>query len=156
MNIDLQVPLCPMCGGVLEIGSGATSVKCKWCRNTVLVLEAKKQGQISVDGIPTLADRINSGYTFLNTGDYDRAYESFNYAIQIAPNNYKIWWGLVLVGTENFSTYRDGIFKRQALNAVKFAPNKASQDRMRSQYNNYIESVNRNLDYHYGDGWKQS
>ncbi|GFI18605.1 hypothetical protein IMSAGC009_03781 [Lachnospiraceae bacterium] len=156
MDIDLQVPLCPMCGGVLKIESGATSVKCKWCRNTVLVFEAKKQGRISVDGIPTLADRIDSGYTFLNIGDYERAFEAFDYAIQIAPNNYRVWWGLVLVGTEKFTTYRDGIFKKQALNAVNLAPDQVSKNKMRSQYNKYIEAVNNDLEYHYGDGWKQN
>lgn len=155
-NIDLQVPLCPMCGGVLKIESGATSVKCKYCRNIVLVLEAKKQGRISVDGIPTLADCIDSGYTFLKMEDFDHAFEAFNRAIQIAPNNYKVWWGLVLVGTENFTTYKDGVFKKQALTAVKLAPDQATQNRIRSQYNKYIEAVNQSLDYQYGDGWKQN
>ena len=103
MSIDIQVPLCPTCGAVLKIIEGTTRVKCQFCRNTVVVTEAIKQGRISVDGIPTLADRIDSGYTFLEMGDYDRAFVAFNHAIQIAPNNYRVWWGLVLVGTRQWN-----------------------------------------------------
>ena len=62
----------------------------------------------------------------------------------------------MLVGTEKFTTYRDGIFKIQALNAVNLAPDQVSKNRMRSQYNKYIEAVNNDLEYHYGDGWKQN
>lgn len=155
MSIDLQVPLCPACGAVLNILAGTTNVRCKFCRNTVLVTEAIKQGKVSVDGIPTLADHIDAGYAFLRVGDFECALEAFNHAIYIAPNNYRAWWGLVLVGTRNFSTYGNGVFKSQALNAVRFAPNKDSEECMRTQYNQYIEAVNRNLDDKYGDGWKQ-
>lgn len=156
MSIDIQVPLCPMCGAVLNVTEGASSVKCKFCRNTVIVTEAVKQGRISVDGIPTLADRIDSGYTFLEIGDYDRAFVAFNHAIQIAPNNYRVWWGLVLAGTKNFTTFANGTFKEYALKAVEFAPDKLSEENMRAQFNRYIDAANRRLDYTYGDGWKQT
>lgn len=154
MSIEIQVPLCPMCGAVLQVKEGDTTVKCKFCRNIVIVTEAIKQGKLSVDGVPTLAEHINSGYKLLEMEDYDRAWKAFDYAIQLAPNNYKIWWGFVLVGTENFTTFNNGTFKKEALKAVEYAPDKFTEDSMRTQYNKYIEKVNNCLDYTYGDGWK--
>jgi len=157
MNAELNLALCPTCGGALDIKSDNKIMKCRFCRNTILFQEAIKQGKVAVDGIPTLADKINAGYTFLKHRDYVNALSHFRNALSLAPNNYKLWWGIVLAGTRDFTYYDEGIgiYKKEAKAAIEYAIDENEIDGMRSQYNSYIDRVNDDLDFRYRDrSWK--
>ena len=101
-----------------------------------------------------ITERTNTGYSLLKLRQYDKAYAMFDEVLQFAPNSSRAWWGLVLAGTENFMYYGNGIFKTEALNAIKYTTDRDEIKRMRSLYNDFIARVNENLDNKYSDTWK--
>ena len=141
--MNVYIPLCPACGAAFNIDGSVSQIICEYCRSPIIIENAQLQGTPSSDGNPTVFDKIQSGYDLLDLGQFERAYRIFYDLVDIYPNNYRVWWGLVLAGTNNLISYigNDQIFRSEAQNALRFSPKNESFE-IENKYNDYVNRVN--------------
>ena len=48
---------------------------------------------------------VESAEAFVRKGDYSSAKFKYTDAASFAPQDYRVWWGLIVCATENFTTY---------------------------------------------------
>ena len=104
---------CEMCGSNDLIKQDGVFV-CQSCGCKYSVEEAKKlmvEGTVEVTGIVKVegindADKLyENAKCFKDLGETEKAKKSLEELINLYPNNYRGWWGMLELETEDFSKY---------------------------------------------------
>ncbi|MBR6073517.1 MAG: hypothetical protein IKP76_04280 [Bacilli bacterium] len=99
---------CPNCGANLKVNSDDESVKCEFCEQTIIINDAiacyklKVSGTVSVNGISSNADLIESGNELISIGEFLKAKKCFKEFSEKCPKDYQGWLGLLICRTRNF------------------------------------------------------
>ena len=109
---------CTNCGGVLQVDNTLEAAICPFCKTPYVVEKAINNYNISnqysinnsevhIHGNELSDDeKYENANSFLSIHkDYARAEELFNELVAKKPNDYRGWWGLVRVKTNEFTGY---------------------------------------------------
>lgn len=120
---------CPSCDADIHIPSGTETVKCLFCGSTLCVKDVIREDRNNIGGQGTFNANIDmtvmSGHGFIRQGKWPEAEKAFKNAIALNPSDYRGWWGLFLVKTNNMkkvSGYLHLTDTSDATTAVKLAP----------------------------------
>lgn len=144
---------CPNCGGHLKIEEGTTKTVCEYCNKDIIIddesIKIKISGRVSVDGIKTDKELINSANELLDMGEYIKAKKLFDQFATNNPDQYQGWLGLLICRTRNFQIRDNNIlFENDIEKYYKYYQRTAPQD----VKDDYFETIDR---YMYPDKWKE-
>lgn len=144
---------CPNCGGHLKIEEGTTKTVCEYCKKDIIIddesIKLKVSGKVSVDGIKTDKDLINSANELLDMGEYIKAKKIFDQFATNNPDQYQGWLGLLICRTRNFQIRDNNIlFENDIEKYYKYYQRTAPQD----VKDEYFETIDR---YMYPDKWRE-
>jgi len=144
--VKLVSAKCPNCGAKLKLSKEDEKVECEYCHQSIIVEEAiacfklKVSGRISVDGISTNSELIESANELLEMNEYLKAKRKYMEFSEKCPNNYQGWLGLLICRTRNF-TVKDNniIFENDVNNYYEHFLKTAPED-IKNQYQETIEN----------------
>jgi len=156
--MGLQPAVCTSCGGSINVddinlnGYG----ECQFCGVGYKVIDV-----ITIDGLPTLKNHIDSAAISIKMGNLEKAVKSYNEAILLKPNCHEAWWGLYLCNDsfDRYYGYQDkygnkgmnvkasiiyNTLEKYAFRAIEYAPPEmASYYKTQiSDHVNFLESLN--------------
>lgn len=90
----VRIQKCPNCGANLKLDKTTGILKCNNCDSTF---------SLDKNDMPEEFNFIDSGNKFLKLEEYKKAFECFEQACNISPDNYACWLGLAKSITKNFT-----------------------------------------------------
>ena len=137
--VKLVSAKCPSCGASLKLSEEAEQTKCEYCHQTIIVDDAiacyklKISGTVSIEGIETNSDLIDSANELLEMKEFLKAKRKFLEFSEKCPNNYQGWLGLLICRTRNFTIKDNNIMFENDVNKyyehfLKVAPNDVKDD----------------------------
>lgn len=136
---------CPNCGANLKQDKITGILKCNNCDST-FTLDKKD--------VPEEFNFIDAGNKFLKLEEYKKAFESFEQACNISPDNYACWLGLAKSITKNFTVINSSNLKetkKYIANAKKCATDediKKLENELKNYYTlfeNYTKTQNKEI-----------
>jgi len=143
--VKLLSARCPSCGANLKLSSENEKVECEYCHQTILVDEAiayykiKVSGKVSVDGISTNSELIESANELLEMNEYLKAKRKFMEFSEKFPNNYQGWLGLLICRTRNFTIKDNNIIFENDINNYYEHFLKTAPEEIKNQYKETME-----------------
>lgn len=121
---------CTQCGAELQVDSTAEAAVCQYCQTPFIVEKAinnyNTYHQYKIENAQIhMVDESSAEYKIKNAEiyltkhhDYKRAKELFLEASDLAPDDYRGWWGLVRIATNEFREFHFGpsIFRKVSTN----------------------------------------
>lgn len=101
---------CPNCGANLKLDKLTGILQCNNCDSTF---------SLDKNNIPEEFNLIDNGNKFIKLKEYEKAFECFEKACNVSPDNYACWLGLAKTITKNFKTIDESNIKE----AKKFVTN---------------------------------
>lgn len=119
---------CPNCGANIEVDEEQETTKCKYCGDAILIDRAleKYNVEIKVTNVPDLESYLTLGERSYFDEDYIKAFEYYNRAIILDPNNYLIVLRLGL--TKELIADYDNLSLQQFNNTIDNSMKLANQD----------------------------
>ncbi len=154
--MPLLMGKCGNCGGTIQMNEGMKSGVCPFCGTPYVAEDVVNNyyttntynigsAEIKLEDGSSIRERYETAEFYLTKlKQYDRAEKVFLELTDVAPNDYRCWWGLVRTGTGCFSDYSVGEnrlreIERKWLNiSMTIAPPELKQS-MREQWDGYIE-----------------
>lgn len=93
---------CENCGGNLKLNRITGLYKCTSCGS---------EFSLESDNVQPEKVFLNAGEEFLDLKDFDKAFESFDTACKLSPNNARCWLGMVKAKTKMFAKLNADNFK---------------------------------------------
>jgi len=102
--------------------------------------EPKTKQPIKVEKTKDIEDLLKKGDVLIDLKEYQKAESAFNNAIEIAPQDWRCWFGLVKVHTKSFSDLKD---KRHLtfLEKAKKVANVLDNKEIDKFYKNYTDKI---------------
>lgn len=119
--MPLVAAKCTQCGSNLQVDSSKEATICPYCGTPFITEKAINNykveiGSVVVEGV-SVETKLNNAETFFKLhGDTDKARELFEEVCDTAPADWRGWWGLARITTEEFGLYTIG---EKKLNLVK-------------------------------------
>ncbi len=85
--VELKAAICPNCGGDLRLPEDRKVLKCMYCGKDIIVEEAIKKAEPSLESYLTLAR------TAKYARNYQEAFEYYNKILELNPTHYEAWLG---------------------------------------------------------------
>lgn len=144
--VKLVSAKCPSCGASLKLSKDDEQTKCEYCHQTIIVDEAiacyklKISGTVSIEGIETNSDLIDSANELLEMKEFLKAKRKFLMFSEKFPNNYQGWLGLLICRTRNFTIKDNNIMFENDVNKYYEHFLKVAPDDVKSDYVEVIEN----------------
>ena len=106
---------CENCGGNLSVDSGLKAANCPHCGAAYVVQDAinnfntfNKIDKLHAEVLNVVDDssgkaRLEAAEAYLKLEKYKSAYNEYCYVVDVMPQEYRGWWGLVESGTHKFT-----------------------------------------------------
>lgn len=118
-TMPLVAAKCTNCGASLEIDNRQEAAICKYCNSAFIVEKAIhnyntynqnqyhiQNAQLIVEDHNSIEKQLENAETFfLKHKDKEKAHVYFNNVAYYAPDDYRGWWGLARISTDDFSNY---------------------------------------------------
>lgn len=111
--MPLIMAKCTNCGGELEVDSVKEAAVCKYCGTPFITEKAVNNYNNRIEHLhadtvvlsdgQSVDDRVKAAETFINLNNYVSAEKIFSTLTQECPYDYRGWWGLIKIHTENFT-----------------------------------------------------
>lgn len=145
---------CTQCGQNLQIDDTKDAAVCPYCGTAFVTEKAINQykfeiGSVVVEGVSVETKLNNAEIFFKMHGNDNRARELFKEVTDLAPADWRGWWGLVRISTKEFTRMRMGsehmsLIEHHANCAFNCA--KASDPqlliKLEEQWTEYVQRVN--------------
>lgn len=125
---------CPNCGANLKLDKLTGILQCNNCDSTF---------SLDKNNIPEEFNLIDNGNKFIKLKEYEKAFECFEKACNVSPDNYACWLGLAKAISKNFKTIDESNIK-EAKKFVTNAKNCATDEDLKTLENelkNYYSLV---------------
>lgn len=133
-------PLKCTCCGALLIKDG-TDMVCEYCGMRYQAGAVQKMlDSLAAGEAKILEKRMKNGVTFLRLNDYIKAAEVFDQMIEDYPEDYRGWWGMLLVETRSFQRLDADYKESNFHNAYQLAP-KQKKHELERCYRDYLEHI---------------
>jgi len=138
---------CPSCGASIQAPEDTEKFYCAYCGNMVIAQAAIAYGKVEVAGTVATAEKTSAKYIdralkFLDLEDYNQAQSILDEASKLYPENYEIWWGLILASTSNLNPYIDRRFETDKwFSYVEKTATNQNIDKIRTHYSLYTTNL---------------
>ena len=144
---------CPSCGANLKPKENTKEITCNYCGTTTVIDDEiiKVEHHIKND---MLELKFENASTYLNKmKNYNMAFKQYKELSDIISSDPRVWLGQLLSLTKNFSNY--DIYNDSKLleyirevyqNYLNVEEDKTKQEKIKKEYNDYIEIVNKNIE----------
>lgn len=145
---------CTQCGQNLQIDDTKEAAVCPYCGTAFITEKAINQykfeiGSVVVEGVSVETKLNNAEIFFKMHGDDNRARELFEEVTDLAPADWRGWWGLVRISTKEFTCVRVGSEliahieenAKRAFNCAK-ASDPQLLIKLEEQWTEYVQRVN--------------
>jgi len=110
--MEYKAAKCPSCGASIQVPDDTEKLYCSYCGNVVIAQAAIAYGKLEISGTIASAEKTSAKYIdramkFLELEDYNQAHSILDEASKLYPENYEIWWGLILASTSRLNPYID-------------------------------------------------
>lgn len=125
--MKLVAAKCPNCGANLDVNPNDETIKCQYCRSSILVDDAiakyklEISGEVEIRNLPKIDNYLKIADRNYQTKEYDEAYKTYAKIIELDPNN-------------TISLLRYGICKTLLNNYIDFS--------LKYLNNTFIEVIN--------------
>jgi hypothetical protein len=158
--MPLVAAKCTQCGANLEIDDSLEAAVCKFCNSAFIVEKAInnyntynqntynfENAQLFIQDEKSIENKLkNADVFFIKHNDKQKAFELFEDVSNNAPGDYRGWWGMARVMTEEFTYVAIGSRKfDEILNYTTRALNVAPPDiasRLKKTWDNFSNGVN--------------
>lgn len=136
---------CPSCGASLNIDNTEDRVVCDYCKNIIIVNDALEKykleisGNISIEGISSNVELIESANELLEMSEYLKAKKKFLEFSERCPDNYQGWLGLLICRTRNFTIKDNNIMFGNDVNKYKDHFFKTAPEEVKNRYFELID-----------------
>jgi len=138
---------CPDCGANIKVQGEEEKVQCEFCKHTIIVkdaiatykLKVDVKGSVSVDGVETNQDLIDSANELMGMNEYLKAKKKFMEFSEKCPDNYQGWLGLLICRTRNFTIRDNNIMFENDVNNYYNHFLRVAPENVKKQYNKTIE-----------------
>ena len=142
---------CPSCGANLSIEGDREKVFCQYC-GTQLVEEKPVNNYQTTNQYNTTqnivknifgkeevsaADNIRNADVFVSLGEYDKAEKLYMKAIDEDPADWRAWFGMVKVKTQDFTNLEDKTHL-EFLEKAEIVANAEQKEEIERQYGEYL------------------
>ncbi|MBQ8000298.1 MAG: hypothetical protein IJ298_03665 [Ruminococcus sp.] len=152
--MPLVAAKCTQCGQNLQIDDAKEAAVCPYCDTPFITEKAINNykleiGNVVVEGV-SVETKLNNAEVFYKMhGNANRARELFEEVVDIAPADWRGWWGLVRISTQEFTRVRIGsehvarieYNANCAFNCVKDS-DPAIFNVLQEQWNSYLARIN--------------
>lgn len=152
--MPLVAAKCTQCGQNLQIDDSKEAAVCPYCDTPFITEKAINNykleiGSVVVEGV-SIETKLNNAEIFYKMhGNANRARELFEEVADLAPADWRGWWGLVRIATQEFTRIRIGSEHithieenvNRAFNCAKVYDS-AILVSLQEQWNNYLARVN--------------
>jgi hypothetical protein len=123
-KVQFDAAKCPTCGATIQVQTDALFAFCSSCGNR---LEPKKaiadyvvqlKGGVTIEGVSIENDLLR-GKQCLESKDWKKAFEVFNFAINKQANNAEAWEGCLAAMTHCYSTVDQELFVKDGERGVR-------------------------------------
>lgn len=143
--VKLVSAKCQNCGSLLKLSKEQEKIECEYCRSTIIVDEAIAcyklivSGNVSVQGITTNAELIESANELLNMNEFLKAKRKFLEFSEKCTNDYQGWIGLLICRTRNFKIRDNNIMFENDINKYREHFFKVAPEEIKKQYFEIID-----------------
>lgn len=84
---------CPSCGSNIEVNKDKETAKCEYCDTRIIIDDAiakyklEVSGNVKIDNLPTALNYLKLGTRNLDKGEFKKAHEQLEKAIELDPDN---------------------------------------------------------------------
>ena len=84
---------CPSCGSNIEVDKDKSTTKCEYCETKIIIEDAIEKykielsGNVKIDNLPTALNYLKLGTRNIDKGEYKKANEQLEKAIELDPDN---------------------------------------------------------------------
>lgn len=110
---------CPGCGANIDFNGHNRNVKCDYCHQTITIDDENHmvlQGKVSVNGIETNDELIESANELLEMNEFLKAKKKYLEYSEKCPDDAKGWIGLLKCRTRNFTVKDNNIIFEKDVN----------------------------------------
>ena len=162
--------VCTSCGAGLQVDSAKEAAICPFCGKPYIVQDAVNNYNNTINNYSHI-DNLSANNVVLNDDrsaeqrlraaeqnmqfrEYDKALAIFREVTDIAPHDYRCWWGCVQAGTQDFQRGAEGDINtlRSFLSQTAEDANKAlmtapdnQKETIRQTYNAYCDTLNESV-----------
>lgn len=131
---------CPSCGSPIQVPSESETAKCMFCGSALIVKDAIQKLKLELSGSvivdSNIESMLKSAEGFVNLCRWNEAEKLYRKIVEIKSTDYRAWWGLVLVYTQNFMNFGDKHHASFYDSAMKLADS-SIKDNLKKIYENY-------------------
>lgn len=157
--MTLVPAICTQCGSTLKIDPKRDAAVCPYC-NTAFITEkainnynttvVNKIGSVNADVVyvfdnKSVENLVKSAETFIKINDYGKAFDIFHKLSLEYPYDYRGWWGMIRIYTNNFTNYDITgslfILIEDLYENVKKVIEEQDYEKIKYEYMNYINNV---------------
>lgn len=159
---------CTQCGASLKVNNEASTALCPFCKMEYVVQDAINNyvtnnythidtlnaEHVTVNDDRSAEQRLRAAEQNMQFKEYDKALSIFREVTEIAPHDYRSWWGCVRAETRGFAPPRGSVSDLQrflaqvstdATRAITTAP-LDKQSELKQSYNHYCGILNKDLE----------
>ncbi|MBR4779830.1 MAG: hypothetical protein IK014_00555 [Lachnospiraceae bacterium] len=153
--------MCTNCGGILQVDDSKDAAICPFCQTPYIVEKAINNYQITnqykiensnvyINNGLSIEQKIENAEAFISVHhDYDKAETLFKEASEMAPMDYRTWWGIVRAQTGEFAYFgfdNDELdeVREYMTSAIKVAGDK--KDAIIKKWDKYMSDYNTLID----------
>lgn len=106
---------CENCGGILQVDSNLKAANCPHCGVAYIIQDAinyynnvNKINSLHAENVTVVDDtsakaRLDAANAYIKLEKYKDAYSEYNRVVDLTPQDYRGWWGLIVAGTHEFT-----------------------------------------------------
>ena len=136
---------CPNCGADLKLSEKTKKINCDYCKKTIMIDEINTLNTISVDGITTNVELIESANELLKMNEFLKAKKRFLEFTEKCPNDYQGWLGLLICRTRNFTIRDKNILFEKDINNYYNHFLEVAPDDIKEKYSIVMETYNNDV-----------
>ena len=134
--MQYETAKCPSCGASIPVQSECEQTFCLACGNRIVIKDAIQRYKVDLSGPVVVDTNIDSIYKsangFLQLEKWEDAKRLFTKIIELDSTDYRGWWGLFLVKTQNLERENSigmdlPLDISDAENAIRVAPEKEKE-----------------------------
>ena len=103
--MSLENGKCLSCGAPMNLDASKEKMTCRYCMSEIIIPQAVQK--FKIDGITTFDSLILAAEQAIKFDeDYDKALKKYRQALDLNPEDYRVYWGIFLCEIDSINWYK--------------------------------------------------